>query len=65
MANRNIFGFLQEVRSEANKVTWPARREVMITTGMVFVMVVLAAIFFVLADQILRTVVGFILGFGR
>ena len=65
MANKNLFGFFQDVRNETAKVTWPARREVMITTGMVFVMVVIASIFFVLADQIMRTVVGFILGVGH
>ncbi len=41
------FKFLQEVRSETNKVTWPTRRETMISpTIMVFVMVALASIFF-------------------
>ena len=39
------FKFLQEVRSETNKVTWPTRRETMITTIMVFVMVALASSF--------------------
>ena len=48
------FKFLQEVRSEAAKVTWPTRRETTITTIMVFVMVALASIFFFAADQIIR-----------
>ena len=48
------FKFLQEVRSETAKVTWPTRRETMITTMMVFVMVALASIFFFAADQIIR-----------
>ena len=65
MATKNPFDFLQEVRAETAKVTWPSRREVMITTGMVFVMVVAAAIFFVLADQVMRAFVGFVLGLGR
>jgi len=47
------FKFLQEVRSETNKVTWPTRRETTITTIMVFVMVALASIFFFAADQII------------
>jgi preprotein translocase subunit SecE len=56
------FKFLQEVRSEATKVTWPTRREVTITTIMVFVMVALASIFFFASDQIIRYLVTFLLG---
>ena len=51
------FKFLQEVRSETAKVTWPTRRETTITTIMVFVMVALASIFFFAADQIIRYLV--------
>ena len=51
------FKFAQEVRSETNKVTWPSRRETMITTIMVFVMVGLSSIFFFFADQLIRFVV--------
>ena len=43
----NPFKFLQEVRAEASKVTWPTRRETLITTGWSLLMVVLAALFFV------------------
>ena len=43
--------FFQEVRDETEKVTWPTRRETAITTAMVFVMVVLASIFFLVVDQ--------------
>jgi len=56
------FKFLQEVRSETAKVTWPTRRETTITTIMVFVMVFIASIFFLVADQIMRFGVGFLLG---
>ena len=56
------FKFLQEVRTETNKVTWPSRREVMITTIMVFVMVAVSSIFFFFADQIIRLLVTFLLG---
>jgi preprotein translocase subunit SecE len=56
------FKFLQEVRSETAKVTWPTRRETTITTIMVFVMVALASIFFFAADQIIRVLVTFLLG---
>ena len=55
------FKFAQEVRSETNKVTWPSRRETVITTIMVFVMVGLASIFFFFADQLIRLVVTTVL----
>jgi len=58
------FKFLQEVRSETQKVTWPTRRETMITTAMVFVMVAVASIFFLVADQVIRLLVTFVLGIG-
>jgi len=56
------FKFLQEVRSETAKVTWPTRRETMITTIMVFVMVAVASVFFFLSDQIIRYLVSLVLG---
>lgn len=56
------FKFLQEVRSETAKVTWPSRRETVITTIMVFIMVAAASVFFFVADQILRFLVTLILG---
>ena len=62
MAKTNPFQFVQQVRSEAAKVTWPTRRETMITTVMVFVMVLLAALFFFVADQVLGWGVGLLLG---
>jgi preprotein translocase subunit SecE len=58
----NPFKFLQEVRAEASKVTWPTRKETTITTVMVFIMVAVSAIFFLAADQVIRVVVTFILG---
>jgi len=62
MAKVSPFKFLQEVRAEAQKVTWPTRRETMITTIMVFIMVGVAGIFFALADQVIRYVVTLLLG---
>ena len=56
------FKFLQEVRTETSKVTWPSRRETVITTIMVFVMVALASIFFFMSDLVIRYVVTFLLG---
>ena len=61
----NPFAFIQEVRNEAAKVTWPSRRETLITTGMVLVMVVLAAAFFVVVDQAIHYGISFIYAFGR
>lgn len=65
MAKSNPFEFLQQVRAEASKVTWPTRKETMVTTAMVFVMVIVAAIFFVIADQLIRWGLGLIIGLGR
>ncbi|MCR9239695.1 MAG: preprotein translocase subunit SecE [Alphaproteobacteria bacterium] len=65
MAKTNPFTFIQQVRAEVSKVTWPSRRETIITTVMVFIMVFLAAIFFFLADQVLGWGVGLLLTLGR
>jgi preprotein translocase subunit SecE len=62
MARVSPFKFLQEVRAEAQKVTWPTRKETTVTTIMVFIMVVIASIFFLLADQAMRIAVSFLLG---
>ncbi len=60
----NPFTFLQQVRTEVSKVTWPTRKETGISTAMVFVFVVLAAIFFLIVDQILQFGVKLIFGLG-
>lgn len=66
MAERtNPFTFLQQVRTEAAKIVWPSRRETAVSTVMVLIMAVLAAIFFLIADQILSFGVGFVLGVGN
>ena len=62
---KNPLVFIQEVRQEVAKVTWPAWKEVWITTIMVLIMVSLTAIFFLIADQVIATVVKFILGAGQ
>lgn len=62
MAKTNPFEFLQQVRAETAKVTWPTRKETMITTVMVLIMVAFASVFFLIADQILSWMVGFIIG---
>ena len=65
MAKTNPVEFFQQVRADARKVTWPTRRETLITTAMVFVMVVLASLFFLVADQILSFVIAQVLLIGR
>ncbi|KPL51495.1 MULTISPECIES: preprotein translocase subunit SecE [Hyphomicrobiales] len=65
MAKTNPFMFLQQVRDEVAKVTWPTRNETAITTVMVFVMATIAAIFFLVADQVMGWAVSLILGLGR
>jgi preprotein translocase subunit SecE len=62
MAKVSPIKFLQEVRAEAQKVTWPTRKETMITTMMVFIMAGLAGVFFFLADQLIRVLVTLVLG---
>jgi preprotein translocase subunit SecE len=64
MARVSPFKFLQEVRAEAQKVTWPTRKETTITTIMVFVMAAAAAVFFLIADQLIRFGVTLVLGIG-
>lgn len=62
MAKSNPFQFLQDVRSEAAKVTWPSRRETLITTGLVLAMVVVSSLFFFFTDAIIRWGLGVVLG---
>ena len=64
MAKTNPIEFLQEVREETRKITWPSRRELGISTMMVFIMVVVASVFFLGVDAILKLVVdGLLFGF--
>ena len=55
MAITNPFQFIQQVRSEVSKITWPTRREVLLTTVMVFVMSAIAALIFALVDLLIRS----------
>ncbi len=64
MAKTSPFEFIQQVRREVAKVTWPTRKETTITTIMVFVFGFLIAIFFFLVDQVLSSVVKLVLGLG-
>ncbi|MDZ7709945.1 MAG: preprotein translocase subunit SecE [Roseovarius sp.] len=62
MAQTNPLQFIQQVRSEVAKVVWPTRREVLLTTVMVFIMATLTAIFFALVDLAIRGGLQGILG---
>ncbi len=62
MARTNPLQFVQQVRAEVSKISWPSRREVLLTTAMVFVMATLTAIFFFLVDLVIRTGLQAILG---
>ena len=65
MAKKSNFAplrFMQEVRSEVSRVVWPTRRELLVTTAMVFAMAALAAVFFFLVDQVIRLGLSGILG---
>jgi len=63
MAKANPLQFIQQTRSEVSKVVWPTRREVLLTTAMVFAMAALAAIFFSLVDLLIRFGMQGLLGF--
>jgi len=65
MAKWNPFQFIQEVRQETAKVTWPTWKETWITTVMVLIMVAVASLFFTTADLIISQVVNFVLRLGR
>lgn len=61
MADLNPVKFLQEVRQEVGKVTWPSRQETLISTVMVLAMVALASLFFLAADQVISFLVQTVL----
>jgi preprotein translocase subunit SecE len=62
---KNPFHFIEEVRQETAKVTWPTWKEVWITTTMVLVMVALTSVFFLLTDMVISNAVQYVLRLGR
>jgi len=64
MARTSPTKFVEEVRQEVSRVTWPTRKETVTTTAMVFVMVFIAAVFFFLVDQLCSAGVRLIFGLG-
>ena len=65
MAKTSPVKFIEEVRQEVSRVTWPTRKETVVTTAMVFVMVFIAAGFFFIVDQIFSAGVRLIFGLGH
>ena len=61
-AKTNPFQFIQQTRAEIAKVVWPSRREVLLTTVMVFIMASLTAVFFFFVDFLIRTGLEVLLG---
>lgn len=59
---KRIFAFIQEVKQETKKVTWPSRREATLTTVFVFIFAMLAAIYFLIVDKIIISLLKFITG---
>jgi preprotein translocase subunit SecE len=62
---KNPLQFVEEVRQETSKVTWPTWKEVWITTIMVLIMVALTSTFFLLADVVISRVIKVVLGLGH
>jgi preprotein translocase subunit SecE len=64
MAKTNPAQFVRQVRQEINRITWASRRETMFASLSVFVMALIASIFFLLVDLMLSSIVPFLLCFG-
>tara|TARA_B100000989_G_scaffold153772_1_gene114721 strand:+ start:350 stop:541 length:192 start_codon:yes stop_codon:yes gene_type:complete len=56
--------FVREVRQETNKVTWPTRKETMVSVAMVLVLTLLSALFFLVVDNVVSAAVQYVLGLG-
>ncbi len=64
MAKLDPVQFVREVRQEVSRVTWPSRKETLVTTGLVVALSTLAAIFFLVVDQIIAFLMGILFGVG-
>ena len=64
MAKTNPAQFVRQVRQEINRITWASRRETMFASLSVFVMALIASIFFLLVDLTLSNIVQYLLSFG-
>jgi preprotein translocase subunit SecE len=65
MAKTSPVKFIEEVRQEVSRVTWPTRKETVVTTAMVFIMVFIAAAFFFVVDQVFSAGVRLVFGLGH
>ena len=65
MAKTNPAQFVRQVRQEINRITWASRRETLYASLSVFVMAIIASLFFFLVDLLLSNIVQFLLGFGN
>jgi preprotein translocase subunit SecE len=65
MAKTSPTEFAQQVRQEVSRVTWPSRKETVVTTAMVFLMVFIAAVFFFVVDQVFSEAVRLLFGLGQ
>ncbi len=54
--------FVREVRAETQRVTWPSRRETLVTTGLVIALSIVAAVFFLIVDQLIQLAMSFVFG---
>jgi preprotein translocase subunit SecE len=63
-SGKNPFVFLQQVRQETAKVTWPTRRETLISSVMVVIFAIIASIFFLAADQLIAWLISLVYNFG-
>ena len=57
-----ISRFFKEVKSEAMRVTWPSKKETMMSSGMVIMMAAIAGVFFLLVDALVHKIISLILG---
>jgi preprotein translocase subunit SecE len=64
LAKLDPTGFVREVRQEVTRVTWPTRKETLITTGLVLALSALAAVFFLVVDQVIAFVMRLLFGLG-
>jgi preprotein translocase subunit SecE len=55
--------FVREVRAETARVTWPSRKETLVTTGLVLALSAMAAVFFLVVDQLIKFAMRLVLGF--
>ncbi|WP_198373270.1 preprotein translocase subunit SecE [Roseomonas rosulenta] len=64
MAKLDPAQFVREVRQEVSRVTWPSRKETLVTTGLVLAMSALAAIFFLVVDKLIQLAMRLVFGIG-